>query len=226
MFWKGSKIMVKRYNTEATVQDILDTATRLFVEQGYEKTTIQDIVDALDGLSRGAIYHHFRSKEEIIDGVVKRLIPNSEYLDVISSRTDLNGLEKMQHLLLETLFNKEVGASFQLAYSLFDNPKFFMMYIINNNDILSPQIEQYINEGNNDGSLNVEYPKQISEIVVLLLGTWFIVALFPNTIDTFWDKLYASKYVFEGINLHLLDDKVMNKIINGMKEKEAENEKD
>lgn len=217
--------MVKRYDTQATVQDILDAATRLFVEKGYEKTTIQDIVNELDGLSRGAIYHHFRSKEDVIDGVVRRLIPKAEYLDLIRERTDLTGLEKIQHLLLETLFNKEVGASFQLTYSLFDNPKFFMMYIMNNNDVLSPQIERYINEGNNDGSFNVKYPKQVSEIIVLLLGTWFIVALFPNTIETFWEKLYATKYMLEGIKLNVLSDEIMEKIINGVKEKEAENEK-
>ncbi|WP_375180519.1 TetR/AcrR family transcriptional regulator [Enterococcus rotai] len=217
--------MVKRYDTEATVQDILDAATRLFVEKGYEKTTIQDIVNALDGLSRGAIYHHFRSKEEIIDGVVRRRIPDSKYIELINRRTDLNGLEKMQHLLLETLFNKEVGDSYQLAYSLFDNPKFFMLYIMNSNEVLSPQIEEYIKEGNADGSLNVAYPKQIAEMIVLLLGTWFIVALFPNTIETFWDKLYAAKYMFDGIKVDLLSDEIIEKIINGMKEKEAENGK-
>ncbi|WP_348922681.1 TetR/AcrR family transcriptional regulator [Enterococcus rotai] len=217
--------MVKRYDTEATVQDILDAATRLFVEKGYEKTTIQDIVNALDGLSRGAIYHHFRSKEEIIDGVVRRRIPDSKYIELISQRTDLNGLEKMQHLLLETLFNKEVGDSYQLAYSLFDNPKFFMLYIMNSNEVLSPQIEEYIKEGNADGSLNVAYPKQIAEMIVLLLGTWFIVALFPNTIETFWDKLYAAKYMFDGIKVDLLSDEIIEKIINGIKEKEAENGK-
>lgn len=223
MFFERRIKLTKRYDTEATVQDILDAATRLFVEKGYEKTTIQDIVNALDGLSRGAIYHHFRSKEAIIDGVVRRLIPDTAYLNDISNRTDLNGLEKMQHLLLETLFNKEVGASFQLAYSLFDNPKFFMMYIMNTNEVLAPQIERFINEGNNDKSLQIEYPKQVSEIIVLLLGTWFIVALFPNTIETFWDKLYATKYVLEGIKLNLLSDEIMEKIINGIKE--AENEK-
>ena len=223
MFFERRIKLTKRYDTEATVQDILDAATRLFVEKGYEKTTIQDIVNALDGLSRGAIYHHFRSKEAIIDGVVRRLIPDTAYLNDISNRTDLNGLEKMQHLLLETLFNKEVGASFQLAYSLFDNPKFFMMYIMNTNEVLAPQIERFINEGNNDKSLQIEYPKQVSEIIVLLLGTWFIVALFPNTIETFWDKLYATKYVLEGIKLNLLSDEIMGKIINGIKE--AENEK-
>lgn len=67
--------MAKKYNTEETIKLILDTATRLFTEKGYEKTTIQDIVNELDGLSRGAIYHHFASKEAIVDGVIKRLLP-------------------------------------------------------------------------------------------------------------------------------------------------------
>ena len=57
---------------EETVERILDTAQRLFLEKGYEQTTIQDIIDNLGGLTRGAIYHHFKSKEEIIDAVSDR----------------------------------------------------------------------------------------------------------------------------------------------------------
>ena len=46
---------------EETVERILDTAQRLFLEKGYEQTTIQDITDNLGGLTKGAIYHHFKS---------------------------------------------------------------------------------------------------------------------------------------------------------------------
>ncbi|WP_291562888.1 MULTISPECIES: TetR/AcrR family transcriptional regulator [unclassified Clostridium] len=217
--------MSKRYSTEDTIRDILDASTRLFVEKGYEKTTIQDIVNELDGLSRGAIYHHFRSKEEIIDGVVKRLVPGSEYIEAISKRQDLNGLEKIQHLLMETLINKDVRASFEMAFPLFNNPKLFMMRMINSNEVLSPQVELYIDEGNRDGSLDVKFPKQISEIIVLLLNTWFMVSLFPNTIDTFWDKVYAAKYVFDGIGVDVLSDEIIEKIISEIKKEEAENER-
>ncbi|WP_461613704.1 TetR/AcrR family transcriptional regulator [Clostridium sp. Marseille-QA1073] len=216
--------MSKRYSTEDTIRDILDASTRLFVEKGYEKTTIQDIVNELDGLSRGAIYHHFRSKEEIIDAVVKRLVPGSEYIEAISKRQDLNGLEKIQHLLVETLINKDVRASFGMTFPLFNNPKFFMMRMINSNEVLSPQVELYIDEGNRDGSLDVKFPKQISEIIVLLLNTWFMVSLFPNTIDTFWDKVYAAKYVFDGIGVDVLSDEIIEKIISEIKKTEAENE--
>ena len=49
---------------EVTVEKILDVSQRLFYEKGYEKTSIQDIVNELGGLSKGAIYHHFKSKED------------------------------------------------------------------------------------------------------------------------------------------------------------------
>ena len=49
---------------EQTVEKILDAAAALFAEKGYQSTTLQDIIDAT-GLSKGAVYHHFRSKEEI-----------------------------------------------------------------------------------------------------------------------------------------------------------------
>ena len=43
---------------EETVKRILDVAQRLFLEKGYENTSIQDIIDGLGGLSKGAVYHH------------------------------------------------------------------------------------------------------------------------------------------------------------------------
>jgi len=98
------------------------------------------------------------------------------------------------------------------------------MRMINSNEVLSPQVELYIDEGNRDGSLDVKFPKQISEIIVLLLNTWFMVSLFPNTIDTFWDKVYAAKYVFDGIGVDVLSDEIIEKIISEIKKAESENE--
>ena len=42
-------------------QAILDTAEALFFERGYEETSVQDILDAME-LSKGGFYHHFESK--------------------------------------------------------------------------------------------------------------------------------------------------------------------
>ncbi|EQG00481.1 TetR/AcrR family transcriptional regulator [Clostridioides difficile] len=47
--------MGRKKEPDNTIQKILDISHKLFLEKGYEQTTIQDIVDNLDGLSRGAI---------------------------------------------------------------------------------------------------------------------------------------------------------------------------
>ena len=81
---------------EITVEKILNVAQRLFLEKGYDNTTIQDIVDHLDGLSKGAVYHHFKSKEEIMDAVGDRMFLANNPFEVVRQRSDLNALEKLR----------------------------------------------------------------------------------------------------------------------------------
>ena len=66
--------MARNKYPEETVNLILETATRLFVQNGYERTSIQDIINNLGGLSKGAIYHHFKSKEEILIAVTNKTV--------------------------------------------------------------------------------------------------------------------------------------------------------
>ena len=47
-------------------KQILETAEALFTERGYEKTGVQDILDQLH-LSKGSFYHHFESKELVLE---------------------------------------------------------------------------------------------------------------------------------------------------------------
>ncbi len=52
--------------------EILDHAYRLFAEQGYERTSMNQIMCAV-GFSKGALYHHFSSKEELLEAVTFRI---------------------------------------------------------------------------------------------------------------------------------------------------------
>ena len=96
--------MARNKYPEETVNLILETAQRLFTEKGYEHTSIQDIIDNLGGLSKGAIYHHFKSKEDILDAVMTRLseTSNKTLLD-IQNRSDLTGKEKLKLLIQPAL---------------------------------------------------------------------------------------------------------------------------
>jgi AcrR family transcriptional regulator len=50
--------------SEATIRAVLDAARRLFAAGGFEATSI-DAIAARAGVAKGAVYHHFKSKEDI-----------------------------------------------------------------------------------------------------------------------------------------------------------------
>ena len=84
--------MARNKYPEETVKLILDAATHLFVEKGYDATSLQDIINETN-LSKGAIYHHFSSKEEIFEAISYR-IGEENAADLAKVRDDpsLNGL--------------------------------------------------------------------------------------------------------------------------------------
>jgi len=56
--------------------ELLDVAQALFAVQGYSNTSVQGVIDTV-GISKGAFYHHFASKSELLDAVVKRMFSGS-----------------------------------------------------------------------------------------------------------------------------------------------------
>ena len=88
--------MARNKYPEVTVEKILEVSQRLFLEKGYDNTTIQDIVNELGGLTKGAIYHHFKSKEEIMDALSEKMFTSNNPFEAVKKRKDLNGLQKMQ----------------------------------------------------------------------------------------------------------------------------------
>ena len=52
--------------------EILDAAQHLFYSKGYDETSIQDIIDAV-GIAKGTFYHHFESKQELLDHLIDRM---------------------------------------------------------------------------------------------------------------------------------------------------------
>jgi AcrR family transcriptional regulator len=51
---------------------VLDVALRLFVDQGYDKTSLREIAEVM-GFSKAALYYHFASKDDILLGLHLRL---------------------------------------------------------------------------------------------------------------------------------------------------------
>lgn len=79
--------------------ELIDCAQRLFLSQGYERTTINDVIQAT-GLSKGAFYHHYRSKEELLEAIAARFAGDSlAFTRDLRSDDGLNALQRLNRLL-------------------------------------------------------------------------------------------------------------------------------
>lgn len=63
----------QRQQADRTREQLLETARRLFIEKGYAATPLEEVV-AQAGMTRGALYHHFKDKRALFDAVVERTI--------------------------------------------------------------------------------------------------------------------------------------------------------
>ena len=55
-----------------TKEEILETALKLFAQNGYEATSVSDIAEKI-GISKGALYKHYHNKRDIFESILKRM---------------------------------------------------------------------------------------------------------------------------------------------------------
>lgn len=203
--------MARNKHPEQTVKLILDTASRLFLQNGYEKTTLQDIIDATK-LSKGAIYHHFASKEAILIDVVDRIGDfNSAVLAEIRDKAGLTGAEKLRELFRTSMKLSFQGNILHMLPFLIENPKFMALQI---QSILGEASPHYVlpilKEGIADGSIRTDHPEELSEVLLILSDLWLHPILRPSTPEqvrarcAFFNQ-FTRQYGFELLDQDIVD---------------------
>ena len=200
--------MARNKYPEVTVEKILEVAQRLFLEKGYDNTTIQDIVDELGGLTKGAIYHHFKSKDDIIRALSDKLFIDSNPFTQVKQRKDLNGLQKMREVIRLNQTNA-VGVEIDMQMlPLLKNPRIFVELIDSNRRVLSPLWLDLIEEGIHDGSIQTGYAKEIAELIPLLGDIWLYPTVYPATEEEVFHKFQFLKEMFEKMGVPLIDNEM------------------
>lgn len=67
----GSSVLVSHMPQQTTKDRIVEAADQLFYERGFEAASFADIATQV-GISRGNFYHHFKTKDDILDAVIER----------------------------------------------------------------------------------------------------------------------------------------------------------
>jgi len=94
-----------------TREYIIDKAYRLFLSRSYEAVSISEISKAI-GFTKGALYHHFKNKEELFKAVIDKYIPIEKYFAPIAEVTLMEYIDhsiKSADEIVHSIFGKKTG---------------------------------------------------------------------------------------------------------------------
>ena len=206
--------MARNKHPEETVNLILDVAFRLFMEKGYEHTSIQNIIGQLGGLSKGAIYHHFKSKEDILVAVTDRMTAESnQMLAAIRDRLDLSGKEKLKTIFKESISRPVQNDIFAVAPDFHNNPKLLFSLLHDTIKEAAPNfILPIIEQGISDGSIKTDYPEQLAELILLAANIWMNPMIFDSSEEESYRKFMVFDQMMKGFGLDIVDGEMLERL--------------
>ena len=200
--------MARNRNPHETRKKILEVSKDLFLKKGFDNTSIQDIINGLGGLTKGVIYHHFESKQEILQSIIRE--NNQEILNY-NWRGD-TGLEKIQNSLMDAFSNFEQQRLVYSASIKLRSPRLLgEQYLSLFSDFL-PEIRKRVYEGVKDESIKTEYPEELADLIVLTLNIWIGFQISVYSVEELKRKMKFIKLSFDGLGVNLISDEMMGVI--------------
>lgn len=189
-------------------KEILDAAQQLFSSKGYEETSISDIMEAVGG-AKGMFYHCFQSKEEVMHELGNRMFFENNPFEAVKGRTDLNGMQKIRELLISNQSDTERNHMNIQAISILKDPHILAAAIEENKRILTPLWRELLEEGKQDGSIQTEYAKELSELLPLI-NFWLMPSVYPATAEEIRHKYRFIVEVLSVMGLPLTDEDMVS----------------
>jgi TetR/AcrR family transcriptional repressor of nem operon len=152
---------------------ILDAAQRLILSKGYERLTIQDILEDLR-ISKGALYHYFDSKPAVVEALTERLVDDSERaLAGIAQDRELAATEKLQRFFGEIIRWKSGRQDLMVAmlpvWYAPDNLAFRLLVDRATAKRLAPLLSAIVRQGVDEHQFATAYPEQAGAIIVAVV---------------------------------------------------------
>lgn len=169
----------------------------IFIAKGYENTTLSLIIKEL-GISKGAFYHYFSSKEECADAAIENRV--SLWFNGVSSAVseNLNAIDRLKQIFLECV---KINTGSQQDEKINDpsNKIFHQKLMISLIKGFSPIYADIISQGNSEGFFKVKYPLETAEIILTISNFYMDEDLFKWKPEAMPIKLGAFKEALTNI---------------------------
>ncbi|KAF5038026.1 HTH-type transcriptional repressor KstR2 [anaerobic digester metagenome] len=151
-------------------KELLTIAEGIFLEKGYEQASIDDILKA-SGFSKGAFYHYFRSKEEVLVASIEALLDDAcDFLKPTVDDPCLGAMDKFKKFMEQkSKFQTEKLEYAALLGKLMQSDVYQQKYVIAASQKMVPLFAKIIKQGVEEGVFHVLYPYETADILIRVI---------------------------------------------------------
>ena len=139
-----------------------------------------------------------------MDALGDRMFIHNNPFEILKKRDDLTGLEKIRQAMIMNQSNENQVELTMQAIPLLKNPQVLVKMLESNRKVLVPYWLELIEEGQKDGSIQTEYPREMAEFLVLL-DFWMIPSVFPGDKEEIARRYQFIADTLEKIGLPLMN---------------------
>ncbi|PYI52636.1 TetR/AcrR family transcriptional regulator [Paenibacillus flagellatus] len=178
-------------NPEERKTEILLAAERLFQSKGYERTAVSDIVKHV-GVAQGTFYYYFKSKEEIADALIDRMVERQmEIIRRIADDSSLPGYEKMVRVVTDVFMRRGENLDAEEYLHHESNALLHQKSLVKTVQAYTPVLTSIVEQGVREGAFRTEHPREAVEFFLVGVLFLFDPGIFPWTPDELETKLQA-----------------------------------
>ncbi len=157
-------------------QEFLDAALALFQRQGYERTTLNDILDRV-GVSKGAFYHYFAAKEDVLEALALREVERKlEITRAIVGDSSLSALEKLNRIIARSqeynLAHLDGRLQLFAATEAEENLKLRERMQQESVRLGAPLLQRLIEQGVAEGTMRVRFPAEAARFYIEVMNAF------------------------------------------------------
>jgi len=154
-------------------EELLDISARLFAERGYERTTVEDVIRQA-GLSKGAFYYYYPSKDALLEALAIRIADAAlARLEPVLEAPGLTAVERLNSFLVQGRDTGDAATALVTFESVFrpDNIVLYHRLHAAVTAVMLPPLTRIVEQGVAEGSMHSNHPRTTAELVLLLGAT-------------------------------------------------------
>ena len=199
---------------EKRKKELLKIAYDLFLTQGYENTSVDEIIEKAQ-IAKGTYYYHFKSKEQMLEEVIDMMIDSETEMAKQVIGMDISVPQKIVGILASI---KPTEAEQPVKNALFQPENILMHYKVRQKliNVLTPLLSEVIEEGVDEGIFECDsIPERVKMLLIISDSTFNEGTFSEKDISVFIDmteKLLGAEKGTMGFIYDLIDKRDMEAV--------------